>query len=90
MVGRAGRAGFGGYGDSIMICQPDQKNRVKNLINSPMDGAMSHLQGKDENNIKNFILSAIASEMATTRKNLRFLVKSSLLAVQAERYLKLL
>lgn len=86
MVGRAGRAGFGGHGDSILICNSTQIAKFKALINSPMDKAVSNLHGNNGANMRGFVLGAIALQMASTRKSLRLLIESSLLFVQAEWY----
>lgn len=43
MVGRAGRAGFGESGESILICQAMDNQKVMDLLCSPMDEVVSQM-----------------------------------------------
>ena len=47
MVGRAGRAGFGESGDSILITDEREIPKVKNLLMAPMDQAISHMHDEE-------------------------------------------
>ncbi|XP_053670502.1 helicase POLQ-like [Anopheles nili] len=85
MVGRAGRAGFGETGDSILICPQRDISRVCEMLCSPMDIAESALIADDRTQFKSLLLSAIGLEVCTTRNALQALVQSTLLAQQAQR-----
>ncbi|XP_053685498.1 helicase POLQ-like [Sabethes cyaneus] len=85
MVGRAGRAGLGEPGDSILICSPKDISAVCNLLCSPMDEATSSLHIDEGIYLKNFILSAVGLGICSTRNDIQRLVAKSLLAIQAER-----
>jgi POLQ-like helicase len=86
MVGRAGRAGFGSRGESILICPSNHWNNVCEMIKSPMEKATSNLHGNDGANMRTLILGAIALRTAPSRRALRSLLNCSLLGVQATRY----
>lgn len=85
MVGRAGRAGFGGTGDSILICAPQDNKKIMSLLCSPMDEVISHMHEDTGKVLKMFFLSAIGLDLATCLKDLQKLVAMTLLAKQAER-----
>ncbi|XP_055530140.1 helicase POLQ-like isoform X2 [Wyeomyia smithii] len=85
MVGRAGRAGLGEPGDSILICSPKDITAVCNLLCSPMDEAISSLHIDEGVYLKNFILSAVGLGICSSRNDIQRIVTKTLLAIQAER-----
>ncbi|XP_058460834.1 helicase POLQ-like [Malaya genurostris] len=85
MVGRAGRAGFGEHGDSVLICSPKDISAVCNLLCSPMDEANSSLHCDGYAHLKHLILSSIGLGICATRNDILRIVTKTLLAIQAER-----
>ncbi|CAL1683577.1 unnamed protein product [Lasius platythorax] len=85
MIGRAGRAGMGVLGESILICKRSEINKVKDLLTSQMDDSLSSLHIENNRGINNLILSAIQLNMATTRSELHKLTAASLLNIQQNR-----
>lgn len=79
MVGRAGRSGFGSEGESFLICQTTDLEKVRKLLQSQMDETTSKL---DVEACKDLVLSSIGLGTATTRRTLRELLARSLLHVQ--------
>lgn len=85
MIGRAGRAGFDVQGESFLIMSRKDKERVHDLIDSPMTDAITSMHLNDCYGLRNLILSSIALKIATTVKGLRRLVRQTFFAVQADR-----
>ncbi|XP_043502834.1 helicase POLQ-like isoform X2 [Polistes fuscatus] len=85
MIGRAGRAGLGNIGESILICKSNELPKVKELLISKMDDSLSTLHIEKDRGINNLILSAILLSIATTRSELYTLIAKSLLSVQQKR-----
>ncbi|XP_015186066.1 PREDICTED: helicase POLQ-like isoform X2 [Polistes dominula] len=85
MIGRAGRAGLGNIGESILICKSNELPKVKELLISKMDDSLSTLHIEKDRGINNLILSAILLSIATTRSQLYTLIAKSLLSVQQKR-----
>lgn len=84
MVGRAGRAGFGEVGESILLCEKQDLPRVIQLLHAPMDVARSRLTHGDAKGLRSLVLSCIVLGIATTRKSLQEFVRKTLLAVQQD------
>nr|CAH7726866.1 unnamed protein product [Callosobruchus chinensis] len=84
MVGRAGRAGLGEVGDSILITQPPDLPKVKELLMSPMNRALSGMHLFEGKGLRHLLLSCISLGIANTRPQLQQVAKYTLLAVQNE------
>ncbi|KAL3278268.1 hypothetical protein HHI36_013603 [Cryptolaemus montrouzieri] len=82
MVGRAGRAGLGQEGDSILICSEQDLQKVIALLKSPMDKALSTIHENGGKGLRHLILSCIALGIANTRTELQEVTKKTLWAVQ--------
>lgn len=85
MIGRAGRAGFDVQGESFLIVSRRDKERVHQLIESPMTDAISSMHLNEFYGLRNLILSAIGLRIACTLKRLKGLARTTFLAVQAKR-----
>lgn len=56
MVGRAGRAGLGETGDSILMCTKTDLPKVQNLLTAPMDQAFSSMHNDDGIGFRYYII----------------------------------
>ncbi|XP_037815116.1 helicase POLQ-like [Lucilia sericata] len=83
MIGRAGRAGMGEAGESILISSSRDNVRVGEMLFSPMDKAISSLDHQGRVGLQALILSAIGLGLASCRADLHRLVQGTLLAVQS-------
>lgn len=88
MVGRAGRAGFGENGESIMICAARDNQQVTQLLCSPMDEVISQMAGVNSNTaaLDTLVLSAIGLNIANTRTELQKITKKTLYHAQSARF----
>ncbi|KAH8320247.1 hypothetical protein KR067_010727 [Drosophila pandora] len=84
MVGRAGRAGLGEAGESILIAQSRDNLQVGQMLFSPMDKALSSMDQQEAVGLQSLILSVIGLNLAECRRDLNRLVDSTLLSVQAD------
>lgn len=71
MVGRAGRAGLSEVGQSILICEQRDMDRVRLLLNAPMDETISKFSYNDWKGLKTLILSCISLNISNTRRGLQ-------------------
>lgn len=85
MIGRAGRAGFGDSGESILICSTNDSIRVTELLFSPMDEVISQLPLNDGKALSALVLSAVGLDLASSRTEIQELFQFTLLHLQAER-----
>lgn len=85
MVGRAGRAGMGDAGESILICSSKDNIRVGEMLFSPMDKVISSLDHNNAIGLQTLILSAIGLGLANCRQELINLNKNTLMAVQSKK-----
>ncbi|XP_030762470.1 helicase POLQ-like [Sitophilus oryzae] len=85
MAGRAGRAGLGETGESIIIAQTSDMPKVKKLLLSPMNQAISSLHELDGRGLRHLLLSCISLGIANTRSQLQNVSNSTLMAVQIEK-----
>lgn len=86
MVGRAGRAGLSEVGQSILICEKRDIDRVRLLLNAPMDETISQLSNNNWKGLKSLILSCIALDIQNTRKGLTKVAYQTLMSVQENRW----
>ncbi|XP_017875050.1 helicase POLQ-like [Ceratina calcarata] len=85
MIGRAGRAGLGNIGESILICKSNELKRVIELLKSRMDDSLSTLHVERDRGINNLLLSSVLYSIATTLLELRELAGRTLLNIQQKR-----
>ncbi|CAG9822832.1 unnamed protein product [Phaedon cochleariae] len=85
MVGRAGRAGLGETGDSIIITKPLDLPKVKELLLSPMNRALSSMHLSEGKGLRHLLLSCISLGIANTRVQLQKVTAHTLLAVQRDK-----
>ncbi|KAF0759569.1 helicase POLQ-like isoform X1 [Aphis craccivora] len=84
MVGRAGRAGLTESGDSVLLCQENDKEKIKVLLESGIEHIDSCL-GTEENVVFSMILSSLSSGCTSSQQQLVDLMKRTLFVQQAEK-----
>lgn len=86
MVGRAGRKGKCESGESIMMCDPKDHDKLINLLCSEMDRTISgFVQDEPGNLLRRVVLNLIGTKLAYTVDDLVQFFNCSLLRVQTER-----
>uniref|UniRef100_A0A2S2R232 Helicase POLQ-like n=1 Tax=Sipha flava TaxID=143950 RepID=A0A2S2R232_9HEMI len=85
MVGRAGRAGLTESGDSVLLCQENDKEKIKILLENGVEHIDSCL-GTEENIVYSMILSSISTGCTSSQEQLVNLMKCTLFIKQAEKY----
>ncbi|KAL1505822.1 hypothetical protein ABEB36_005294 [Hypothenemus hampei] len=85
MVGRAGRTGLGEIGESIIISSNVDLPKLKALLMSPMNQALSNLHEDNGRGLRHLLLSCISLGIANTRIQLQKVSEMTLMAVQMDR-----
>ncbi|XP_058790306.1 helicase POLQ-like isoform X2 [Phymastichus coffea] len=85
MIGRAGRAGLGEIGESILICAKTDAEKVRELLSSKMDDSISSLHEEKDRGINNLIISSVLLSVASTRADVHKIMSKTLLKVQEDR-----
>ncbi|XP_029940073.1 helicase POLQ-like [Salarias fasciatus] len=82
MVGRAGRAGIDSVGESILILQDRDRDKVKTLLCAPVENCYSQLMHGDGKGLLSLILSLIGLKVGTSLQQLQDFLSGTLLFVQ--------
>ncbi|KAK0159433.1 hypothetical protein PV328_010310 [Microctonus aethiopoides] len=85
MIGRAGRAGMGEIGESILICKSSEMPKIQTLLTSKMEDCISNLNTDEDRGINNLIMSSVMLSLASTKDELHQIVSKSLLGIQSSR-----
>lgn len=86
MVGRAGRAGKCDTGESILICDPRDHQKLTHLLCSKMDETISgFVQDESEKLLRAVVLNLLGTGLAHSIDDLVEFFKCTLLSVQAHR-----
>uniref|UniRef100_A0A8C3YIN9 Helicase, POLQ like n=1 Tax=Catagonus wagneri TaxID=51154 RepID=A0A8C3YIN9_9CETA len=82
MIGRAGRAGIDSAGESILILQEKDKQKVLELISKPLENCYSHLVQEFTKGIQTLFLSLIGLKIATTLGDIYHFMNGTFFGVQ--------
>ncbi|XP_063972884.1 helicase POLQ-like [Diachasmimorpha longicaudata] len=83
MVGRAGRAGLGEVGESIILCKRAEIPKIQMMLTAKMDDCLSTLHIEIDRGLNNLLLSSVMLSLANNRAELYKLVSMSLLGIQS-------
>uniref|UniRef100_A0A8D0HDA6 Helicase, POLQ like n=1 Tax=Sphenodon punctatus TaxID=8508 RepID=A0A8D0HDA6_SPHPU len=84
MIGRAGRAGLDSAGESILIVQENDKDRVRQLVNSPLENCNSNLFLEFSKGIQSLLLSLVGLKIARNPEEIYRFMCGTLLGVQQQ------
>lgn len=82
MAGRAGRAGIDSSGESILVVPKMDQDKVRKLLEAPVDSCYSNLLQEDQKALKMLLLSMVGLEVAKTEESLVSVMDATLLALQ--------
>ena len=82
MVGRAGRSGLCESGDSILILQPSEKEKVVAILSSPFDRCVSSLGEDGSHTLHSLLLSLVGLKLVGNSKQLCGFLQHTLQWVQ--------
>ncbi|XP_077518660.1 mutagen-sensitive 301 isoform X2 [Amblyomma americanum] len=82
MAGRAGRAGIDSSGESILVVPSADKEKVRKLLEAPVDSCYSNLLQEEQKALKMLLLSLIGLQVSKTEDSLATVMDSTLLALQ--------
>uniref|UniRef100_A0A5F5PYD1 Helicase POLQ-like n=1 Tax=Equus caballus TaxID=9796 RepID=A0A5F5PYD1_HORSE len=88
MIGRAGRAGIDSTGESILILQEKDKQKVLELISRPLENCYSHLVQEFTKGIQTLFLSLIGLKIATNLDDIYHFMSGTFFGVQQKILLK--
>ncbi|XP_004872391.1 helicase POLQ-like isoform X1 [Heterocephalus glaber] len=88
MIGRAGRAGIDTIGESILILQEKDKQKVLELISRPPENCYSHLVQEFNKGIQTLFLSLIGLKIATNLGDIYRFMNGTFFGVQQKILLK--
>ncbi|XP_014643331.1 PREDICTED: helicase POLQ-like isoform X1 [Ceratotherium simum simum] len=88
MIGRAGRAGLDSVGESILILQEKDKQKVLELISKPLENCYSHLVQEFTKGIQTLFLSLIGLKIATNLGDIYHFMSGTFFGVQQKILLK--
>ncbi|XP_028319414.1 helicase POLQ-like [Gouania willdenowi] len=84
MIGRAGRAGMDAIGESILVLQDRDRQKVQSLLCAPMENCYSFLLQDESKGLLSLILSLIGLNVSTSLQQLQDFLGGTLLFVQQQ------